>query len=315
MQRSDAERHGQGGIVVPLATPFLDSGDVDEAATRRVLEYLVDGGVHGILALGTTGEGPSMTAAVRHRLVELVCSHVRDPITVYASIGDNCVDTSLEAARRFEQYGVRQFVACPPGYYPLPADLLVRFYSDLAERIPGALWMYNIPAATKLSIPVNIIESLSHHPRIRGLKDSENDRRRLETLAGLLSSRTDFTYLVGSSALGAKALSLGAHGVVPSSGNLVPGLWRELFDRAARGDWDAVSALQAEADAVARLYQEGFALGESIAALKVVMQHVGLCGPTVLAPLARLDTARVRAIEQAVAGSVLGRRARPRGIE
>jgi dihydrodipicolinate synthase/N-acetylneuraminate lyase len=94
---------------------------------------------------------------------------------------------------------------------------------------------------------------------------------------------------MGAAVLSAKALKLGFDGLVPSSGNLEPKLWREFYDKARAGQWDVVEALQTRLNAIAQEFQNGRSLGESLAALKAMMAGRGLCGPTVLPPLHTLD--------------------------
>ncbi len=103
--------------------------------------------------------------------------------------------------------------------------------------------------------------------------------------------------LIGPSALATKALRAGADGVVPSSGNLVPHLWRELCECVRAERWTDAAALQSPLDEVTRVYQSGRSLGQAMAALKAGMAALGLCGPAALPPLMtvdEIDQARLR---------------------
>jgi 4-hydroxy-tetrahydrodipicolinate synthase len=94
---------------------------------------------------------------------------------------------------------------------------------------------------------------------------------------------------MGAAVLSAKALKLGFDGLVPSSGNLVPHLWRELYDQGRAGNWENVEKLQLQLNTIAQVFQRDRTLGESLAALKAMMETRGLCGPTVLPPLRTLN--------------------------
>jgi len=106
-----------------------------------------------------------------------------------------------------------------------------------------------------MSIPPEALQALSEHPRIVGVKDSENDLERLKTVIAVFCHRPDFAVLIGPSALATQALRAGADGVVPSSGNLVPRLWRELCECVGAERWTDAAALQSRLDEVTRVYR------------------------------------------------------------
>jgi 4-hydroxy-tetrahydrodipicolinate synthase len=167
----------------------------------------------------------------------------------------------------------------------------MRSYFDLLiDRTPGPILLYNIPQTTHMSIPTDVAEQLSTHPRVVGFKDSENVPGRPEDLARRFSGRADFSLFMGVSVLSAHALRLGFQGLVPSSGNLVPGLWHDLYAAAVARDWTRVDALQKQVDAVGQVFQKNRTLAQSLAALKAGLESLGLCAPTVLPPLRTLTS-------------------------
>lgn len=285
------------GIVVPMVTPFTVQGGLDEAAVRRMVDFLIEGGMDGIFVLGTTGEAASMPLAMRQQLVRTTVQVVQKRVRVYAGIGDNCPTHSVESAHAFFKAGVDAVVAHPASYYVLDPEEIFGYYTALAERIPGPILIYNIPATTHISIPIEVIVKLSHHPRIVGLKDSENHVGRMQEVAERLKGRDDFSLLMGSSVLSSRALFLGMDGAVPSSGNLVPKLWRDLFSAAQRGDWARAEELQLEADAIGEILQPGRTLGQSLAALKAALSTRGLCERSVMPPLRTLPKEEVARIQ------------------
>jgi 4-hydroxy-tetrahydrodipicolinate synthase len=151
--------------------------------------------------------------------------------------------------------------------------------------------LYNIPSTTHMSISIEVVEALSHHPKVIGLKDSENDVSRLEAVLELLGGRPDFAILVGVTTLSAKALALGADGSVPSVGNLAPDLCHRLYDSGVRGDASAAAQLQLVVNRATDVYRAGRTLTQSLGALKAAMGALSLCGPDVLPPLRPLDPA------------------------
>jgi 4-hydroxy-tetrahydrodipicolinate synthase len=279
------------GVVVPMVTPVTGEGELDEAATRRVIDHLLDGGIDGVFVLGTTGEAASVPRAARLRLVELTVEQVAGRATTYAGISDNCLAHAVEAGTEYCRLGVDAVVAHLPSYYALNPDEQGDYYAALADRVPGPLVLYNIPSTTHMSIPIDVVEALSDHPKVIGLKDSQNDASRLDAVLQRLGGRADFAVLVGVTTLSAKALALGADGFVPSVGNLVPDLCQQLYECGVRGDASAAARMQQVVNQATGVYRAGRTLTQSLGALKAAMGALSLCGPDVLPPLRPLDSA------------------------
>ena len=285
-----------------MITPVTDEGELDEPAARRVIDHMIAGGVDGIFVLGTTGESMSTPYALRNRLVSVLVEHTAGRVQTYAGISSNILSNSIEAADLYVSLGVDALVAHPPFYYPLTPNELLDYYTALADHMHGPLLLYNMPATTGISIPLDVIERLSDHPSIRGLKDSERDLERQKTAAEYAVGLDDFVFFTGVTAYAAQALKWGAAGDVPSSGNLVPELCSAIYSSACAGDWEAVEEAQDKADAVGVAYQKGRTLGQSLAALKYAMHRRDLCEPAMLPPLQELSAAEREQVDMALDG-------------
>jgi len=278
------------GVVVPMVTPFTDAGEVDIPAAERVTEHIVAGGAQPFV-LGTTGEGTSVPNSGRPAFVEAVVKKTAGRAFTYASIASNCVSESIEAGKRYFDLGIDAVVANLPSYYPLRDYHMLKFYETLVEEVPGPLFIYNITITTHMSIPLEVVDKLSHHPNIVGLKDSEKNEERFKEAIGMWKDREDFSHLTGSAGLSTMALLLGSDGIVPSTGNFTPGLYRDLYEAAMSGDEETANKLQEQTNVLGRIYQKDRVLSESLAALKVIMNELGLCGEAVLPPLVRTGDA------------------------
>jgi dihydrodipicolinate synthase/N-acetylneuraminate lyase len=281
------------GVVVPMVTPVTITGELDEPAVDRLTDFLLAGGVDGIFVLGTTGEGVSVPRACRQQLVERAVARVQGRIKVYAGIGDAHPD-EVSVGNDFFQAGVDAVVCRPPVSFPV-ADLLP-WYQSLLSGLKGPLILYNMPVTTNVSIPLDVVAQLIGHPRLAGLKDSENNPKRLTELLQRFGGREGFSIFIGVGALMAEGLKLGAAGIVPSVGNLIPEVCRNLCISARRGDWAEADRNFSRMNAVAALYQRGHTLNESLAFLKAAVHCRGLCAPYVLPPLRLLAQPEVDAL-------------------
>ena len=136
-----------------------------------------------------------------------------------------------------------------------------------------------------LTIPLTVIDELSHHTNVVGVKDSERNEERLKQSIEMWKDREDFSHLLGWAAKSADALLMGSDGLVPSTGNFEAKLYADLYNAARENDRNKAYELQKLSDALGNLYQQGRTLGESLWALKILMKEIGLCEPNVMPPI------------------------------
>ena len=249
------------GVVVPVATPFGFDGEVDQSGLHNVVEYLLAGGAHGLLLLGTTGEAASVSSDQRIRLIESAIAHTDGRASVYAGIVNNCLSDSITEAKAYLAAGATAVVAPLPSYYPLSDDLMLSYFTRLADDVHERVLLYNIPPTTKMSIPLDVVAELNGHPAIVGIKDSENDGNRLSSLLKRLGGREDFKIFVGATVLTVLGLKAGAVGYVPSVGNIAAKFCRELYNHAMAGNWEEAEKLQDTLCTWTDIYQGSRTLG------------------------------------------------------
>lgn len=270
-----------------MVSPLTDAGDAEEEGVFRLIESFVKHNVKPFV-LGTTGEAPSLPAKVRRTLVKYAAESLKDRDLLYAGISNTCLYDSLEDADSFARAGAHVLVATPPAYYPLNEVALQKYFENLADALPLPLVLYNMPATTNISLPLTMVERLSQHPNIVGLKDSERDEDRIRKASQMWRNNEDFVFLTGWAASSVWALEAGADGIVPSTGNLVPGWYQELFEAVKGGNFEKARLLQAQTDALSLLYQKNRNLSESLTALKLLLKIKGLCSAVVAPPFVRM---------------------------
>lgn len=283
------------GVVVPMVTPVKENGTLDTQAVERIIAFFAQAGVSPLL-MGTTGEGNSVSQKDGQLFVETAVKAAQGRITIYAGLTGNCFAEQLAQAEAYTHAGADVIVATLPTYYALTEEQMENYYRTLASSIKGPLMLYNILATTHMSIPVEVIRRLADHPNIVGLKDSERDLERMAQCIEIAKEREDFCYFCGWAAQSAHSLELGGDGIVPSTGNFVPEMFQQLYEAAVKGDMATANRLQDETNEIAKIYQKDRTLGQSLTALKVMMQTKGLCEPWMLMPLTRLSAEEEKAI-------------------
>ena len=248
------------GIVPPMVTPLADDDSIDQPGLERLIEHILAGGVHGLFILGTTGEGPSLSHALRHKLVELVCEQVDGRLPVLVGVTDTSFAESLELAERASDAGAQAVVAAPPYYLAAGQPELLEHSAKLALAVPLPLVLYNMPSCTKVALDVDTVLACSRLDNIIGLKDSSGDLEYFRRVRAAVAHNPEFTLLVGPEELLAQSVKLGSHGGISGGANLWPRLyvqlvrgrrgWRRREDRVAARDRDADQQLALQGRAV-----------------------------------------------------------------
>jgi len=276
------------GVVVPAVTPLTASLTIDHDAVERMMANFRQHQVTPFI-LGTTGESASLSLSVKQDYLQAATRAKKPGDMLYAGISSNILEESIVFADRCFESGVDVVVATLPNFYGLTAGQMKTYFEQLAEKVPGPLMIYNIPATVHMSIPLDVIDALSHCPNIVGLKDSERNEERLQTALQLWGQRSDFSYFAGWAAQSAQTLLKGGDGIIPSTGNFAPGLYNDLYNAAIIGNAEKAYELQRQSDVLGNVYQSGKTLGESLWALKAVMKKEGLCETYMMPPLHQLS--------------------------
>jgi 4-hydroxy-tetrahydrodipicolinate synthase len=276
-------------VIVPMVSPFNADHTIDEVAVARLCEKFITAGV-SVFVFGTTGEGDSMSPGQRDTLLKLVIREVKSRVKIYAGLTGNSLSASIENAEKYKDMGADYLVGKIPSYYPMDENQMLGYIEKLADSVKLPLFIYNIPATTHHSIPLSIIDKLSFHPNIFGLKDSERNPERLKESIRLWGKRKDFDFLIGWAVMSAYRLLKGANGIVPGSGNLYPELYVQIINCVREGIEEKAQQYQEITDRISALYQKGRNLSQSIPALKTLMEMKGLCSREVLLPMCTMTS-------------------------
>jgi 4-hydroxy-tetrahydrodipicolinate synthase len=266
------------GIVPPMLTPLESAERLDSGGLARLIRHLLEGGVHGVFILGTTGEGPSLPYALRRELIDRTCDEVAGRIPVLVGVTDTAFAESVAIARHAQRAGAAAVVIAPPPYFQLGQNELLGYLERFADASPLPVMLYNMPALTKVAIDVATVRAAADHPNIVGLKDSSGDLVYFHQVRRLLADREDFTLLVGPEELLAESVLLGGHGGVNGGANLAPELYVGLYEAALAENLDLVRRLHARVMALsAGLYGIAGGGASLIRSLKCALSLRGIC--------------------------------------
>ena len=272
------------GIIPPLITPLAGPDTLDVDGLERLLEHVVDGGVHGVFVVGTTGEGPSLSHALQRQVVSRTRRIVGDRVPVLVGITDTSCEESLALAAHSADVGADAIVLAPPYYFPAGQTELTQYVRRLVDQVELPVMLYNMPSLTKVTFDIDTLASLADRESIVGVKDSGGDLDYYRHVIALREQRPDWSILIGPEHLLAESVALGGDGGVNGGANVFPKLFARMYDAAVVGDAARIAALQEQIDKLQAIYEIGKYASKYIKATKSAAAVRGLCRPDLAEP-------------------------------
>lgn len=272
------------GVIVPLVTPLLSCDELDVPGLDRLMDHVIQGGVHGIFLLGTTGESAALSGRLRRELVAHVCRQVEGRVPVLVGISDTSLVESLRLADDASQAGAAAVVVTAPYYLPLETRELANYVRTISNESPLPVYIYNMPELAKTWFSTDVLAELLDLENVAGLKDSSGDFAYFEQARVILSNRPDWSHLIGSESLMAEAICAGAHGCVAGGANIWPRLFVSLYEACLWNDEKRIAAFQRDVLDLSELYRFGeYAVG-TIRGIKCALSVMSLINDMMAAP-------------------------------
>jgi 4-hydroxy-tetrahydrodipicolinate synthase len=263
---------------------------VDTQSQRRLVNYLIDNGVHGIWVSGTTGEFASLTNKQRLICMETVVDEVAGRVPIIGNVSGPSTQLSLQMALDVQEMGMDGVAVTPPYYYPHAQDELLDHYRYISDRSGLPLWVYNIPPTVKTAVAPGTVATLASEGAVVGVKDSSGAGELLAEL-NVLCEQGNISLLrfLGTVYRTTSAGSIGVEGVIPAVANLVPKACAQGWEAGERGDAETVRKSNAHLVAVgkiSKLAQGGGPNAAILSGMKSALKHMGvLDSDTVSRPL------------------------------
>jgi dihydrodipicolinate synthase/N-acetylneuraminate lyase len=269
-----------------MITPLRGRDELDVPGLERLIEHVLSGGVSGLFILGTTGEGPGLSYRLRREVVERVCKQVNHRVSVLVGITDTAFVESVNMARVAADSGADAVVLAPPYYLPEAQPELQEYLDHLVPELPLPLYIYNMPALTKVHIELDTVRWAMDNPRIIGLKDSSGDLNYFKAAADLIKThRPDWPMFIGPEEKLFDSLQLGGHGGVSGGANLFPKLYVKVVEAHRAGDLARAQELQKEIQRISdSFYRIGKYSSSIIKGIKCVASLLGVCNDFMAEP-------------------------------
>ena len=268
------------GSIPALITP-MKNGSIDEAAFRKLIEWQIREGSHGVVPVGTTGESPTLTPEEHKRVVEIAVETAAGRVPVIAGTGSNSTSEAIEYTKHAEEAKADAALVVVPYYNKPTQDGLYAHFRAIADTVGIPIFVYNVPGRTVTNITPETLAQLAKDCRnIVGTKDASNDLARPSRQR--LLSGSEFIQLSGEDGT---ALAFNAHGgvgCISVTANVAPRLCAQFQEATLAGDFRTALSIH---DRLMPLHTALF-VETSPAPVKYAASLLGLCEPKVRLPLA-----------------------------
>lgn len=261
------------GVIPYLATPLDASGEVDRDALARLTDHLIGKGVHGVAPLGSTGEFAYLDLAKREAVVQTVVEAAAGRVPVIAGVAATTTADAVAQTRRWRALGADGILAILEAYFPLNDAGITAYFTAVADAAEVPVTLYTNPNFQRADLSLPVIETLSHHPNIRYLKDASTNTGRLLSVLNRTEGRLGI--FAATSHITTAVMMIGGLGWMAGPSCVAPEQSLRLYDLCRAGDWDAAMTLQRDLWAL----NEVFARYNLAAAIKAGLRLQGLeCG-------------------------------------
>jgi 4-hydroxy-tetrahydrodipicolinate synthase len=269
------------GSLVALVTPFKN-GQVDVDTLKKLVEWHIEQGTHGLVPVGTTGESPTLTHEEHEMVVTETVKAAAGRVPVVAGAGSNNTAESLRHMKHAKAVGADAALVVTPYYNKPTQEGLYAHFANLHDAVELPIVIYNIPPRSVVDMSPKTMGELAKLPRIIGVKDATGDLSRVSQQR--ITCGVDFLQISGEDATAHGFNAQGGVGCISVTANVAPALCSALQSACLTGDYAKALEIQ---DRLMPLHQAVFT-EPGLVGVKFAMSELGLCSDEVRLPLTPL---------------------------
>ena len=272
------------GSLVALVTPLDQSGQVDFASLKNLIDWHITQGTNGIVSVGTTGESATLNINEHINVIDFTVRYVDKRVPVIAGTGANSTEEAIELSSESKLKGADYVLLVTPYYNKPNQKGLIAHYESIANKVDIKQLLYNVPSRTACDLLPESVDILSKHPNIIGLKEAVSDKSRVLELIRL-SKNNDFLIFSGDDPTFMSSMKLGFDGVISVAANIIPNSISKICEFIKIEEYEDAYSLN---DLYKHLYELLFVESNPIP-VKWMMAQMGLIQNSIRLPLIDLD--------------------------
>lgn len=278
------------GLSVAMVTPFRD-GAIDRDATARLVEWMIEGGVQGLVVSGSTGEAATCTVEERRQLWTFVRERVKGRAWIVAGTGTNNTAESIALTKMAEEIGVDGAMVVTPFYNkPTPKGQAAHF-AAVAKSTKLPVILYNVPGRTGTNTTPDVLAMVQDLPNVKAVKEASGNLDQMSQVR----TKTRFTLLSGDDSLTVPCIAVGGEGIISVVGQIVPRQMRALTDAARAGNFAEARAAH---EKLSPIFKAAF-VESNPGPAKFLLSEMGLIANELRLPLVPIEPASEKVVLEA----------------
>ena len=271
------------GSIVALVTPMEEDGAIDWQALERLIDFHLENGTNAIVAVGTSGESPTLPVDEHIAVIAATVQRVAGRIPVIAGTGSNATSEAVEWSQSAKEVGADACLLVTPYYNRPTQEGMYQHFKLIADSVDIPQILYNVPGRTTCDVLPDTLERLAYHPNIIGIKEATGDLERGREVLERCSDR--LTVYSGDDATAMELILMGAKGDISVTANVAPKKMAEMCRAAIAGDRETAERINAKLEA---LHRDLFVEANPIP-VKWAVEQLGLIKGGIRLPLTRLS--------------------------
>jgi len=282
------------GSITALITPFKN-GLLDEDALRRLVEWQITEGTHGLVPTGTTGESPTLNFDEHKRVIDVTIEVARGRVPVIAGTGSNSTDEAIELSVHAEKSGADGILIVNPYYNKPTQEGLYQHFKAINDKVGIPIVIYNIPSRTNVDMSVATMARVYELKNVVGVKDATANIARVSQQREAMGP--EFIQLSGEDATALAFTAHGGHGCISVASNVAPKLCAEFQNLLMKGDFAAALKMQ---DRLLPLFDALF-VETNPGPVKYAASRLGVCSAEMRLPMVPVTEAGKKVVDEALA--------------
>jgi 4-hydroxy-tetrahydrodipicolinate synthase len=232
------------GVYVAMLTPFNREASINEEEVRKIVDFFISSGVHGLFPVSSVGEYIHMERQEKIKLTEIVVDQARGRVPIIPGVGSSYPEESIFLAKKFEDIGCNAIVIPPPYFFKLSQRMIQQFFESIIDKVNIPVMLYNVPFFTQ-SLSYGVVENLLSRKNITGMKDSSGsmvDLMHFMDMAKILNK--DLSFMTGRSEMLLATLLMGGKGCMTATANVLPEILVEIYNNWEKKNIDIAVNLQ-----------------------------------------------------------------------
>jgi len=232
------------GVYVAMLTPFSEDGSINEEEMRRIVDFVIEAGVHGLFPVSTVGEYIHMTEEEKVGLMEIVVDQSGGRVRVTPGVGSSHPADAIRLVRKAEELGCDGVVVAPPYFYPLSQEMIEKYFETIADAVDVPIILYNIPLFTQ-PLGYDLVKRLSRRKNIVAMKDSSGSMVDfLHFMDEIRLVGEDINVLTGREETLLPCLMMGGRGCMTATSGILPEIMVRIYEAWKEGNYDEAKDLQ-----------------------------------------------------------------------